>query len=482
MLGPLAFGLLCLATAAAHANGRLPAATGLAMHPTDEQQLLLGLTYGLALSRNGGASWTWICEAQIEGNGSTVDPVVVMTGDGTLVVLSLTTRSVLVSRDDGCTFERTMGPLQGNRGVDLTLDPSRPGRVLALMSSVVDATDAGPRFRNLVAHSLDHASTWEVLAELPEDILPETLEVAPSDVNRIYVTGVATSDQLEGIVLRSDDGGLSWSRITVRLPQGSGSMFLSAIHPEDPDRLWVRVPGRGDSFGVLPAELWQSADGGASFDPVGETTGGMLGFALSPDGNRVAFGGPLDGLFLVPADASATPSKISEMPVSCLRWRESGLYACALETTERFGLGLAAEPTTLGFDTLWQRAGSCRPACAPPSLLEMRCRDPWEQLAPVIDAGTPLCDGSSPPLDAGIDAGAEAGDPGLDGGDVVVDASDAAPEPTRPRARSASGCTVTFLAGVSTPGRLISALLLAGWMRRVRARLAAQGHGASNRS
>src|SRR5262245_3227721 len=143
-------GLLCLTPAVAHANGRLPGATGLAIHPTDEQQLLLGLTFGLALSRDGGASWTWICEQHIEGNGGDVDPAIVVTGDGTLVVLSLTNGGVLVSGDDGCSFERAMGPLQGQRGVDLTLDPSQPGRVLALTSSILEVTDAGvPRYRNL---------------------------------------------------------------------------------------------------------------------------------------------------------------------------------------------------------------------------------------------------------------------------------------------------------------------------------------------
>ena len=279
-LGPFVAGLLCLATTAAHANGRLPGATGLAIHPTDEQQLLLGLTYGLALSRDGGASWTWMCEQQIEGNGGDVDPSIVVTSDGTLVVLSLTNGGVLVSRDDGCSFERAMGPLQGNRGVDLTLDPSQSGRVLALMSTIVEVTDAGhPRYRNLVAHSLDHGRSWEVLAEFPDDLSAETLEVAASDPNRIYVTGTASADPLQGIVERSDDGGLSWTRTTVQLPRGSGSLFVSGIHPKDPDRLWFRVPGRGDIYGVLPARLWLSTDGGASFDEVADTQGGMLGFA-----------------------------------------------------------------------------------------------------------------------------------------------------------------------------------------------------------
>jgi len=455
-LGPFVAGLLCLASMAAHANGRLPGATGLAIHPSDEQQLLLGLTYGLALSRDGAASWTWMCEQQIEGNGGDVDPAIVMTGDGTLVVLSLTNGGVLVSRNDGCSFERAMGPLQGHRGVDLTLDPSQSGRVLALMSTIVEVTDAGlPRYRNLVAHSLDHGRSWEVLAEFPDDMSAETLEVAASDADRIYVSGTASADPLQGVVERSDDGGLSWTRTTVQLPWGSGSLFLSGIHPTDPDRLWFRVPGRGDIYGVLPTSLWLSTDGAASFDQVGDTQGGMLGFAVSPDGDRIAFGGPLDGLFVAPSDASAAPSKVSDMNVTCLRWRGSGLYACALEPNAPYSLGFAAEPTQ-GFVPLWQRANTCRETCTPPSPIEMKCREPWEMIAPLVGADTALCDASSSMPDAGIDAG-------------VADASQVTPEPTEaPRARSASGCTVAFPPFVSTPWRLASVLMLAGWMRRPR--------------
>lgn len=464
-LGWCAAGLFCLGTTTAHANGRLPGATGLAIHPTDSQQLLLGLTYGLALSRNGGASWTWMCEQQIEGNGGDVDPAIVVTGDGTLVVLSLTNGGVLVSRDDGCSFERAMGPLQGHRGVDLTLDPTNARRVLALLSTIIDAVDGRPRYRNLLAHSLDHGASWQVLAEFPDDLSAETVEVAASDSNRIYVTGTASSDPLQGVVERSDDGGLSWKRTTVQLPRGSGSMFVSAIHPKDPDQLWVRVPGRGDIYGVLPARLWRSTDGGASFDQVGETAGGMLGFALSPDGTRVAFGGPLDGLFEAPSDASAAPSKISDLIVSCLSWRPNGFYACALETMTPYSLGFASEPTQR-FVPLWHRADTCRDTCDSSSLLEMRCRAPWDEIAPMIDAGMPLCDGSGAMLDAGVDAGADAGSRIDDAGVSIVDASAVMPEPSEPaRARSDGGCAVTRVRRTSSPWWLAPLLVFASWIR-----------------
>ena len=463
---PLVAGVCCLVATAAHANGRLPGATGLAIHPSDERQLLLGLSYGLALSRDGGASWTWVCEEQIEGNGGDVDPSVVVTGNGTLVVLSLTNGGVLVSRDDGCSFARATGPLQGERGVDLTLDPSRPGRVLALMSTISEVVDRSPRFRNWLAHSLDHGRSWEVLAELPDDLAAETLELAPSEPDRIYVSGTAGADPLQGIVERSDDGGRTWKRTTVRLPHGSGSLFLSGIHPRDPDRLWFRVPGRGDLYGVLPARLWLSPDGGTSFEAIGDTQGGMLGFAVSPDGARVAFGGPLDGLFVAPADGSAAPTRIADVRVACLRWRDSGLYVCAGEPSDPYGLGHAVDPT-VGFVPLWHRADTCRDACTPDSSLEQKCREPWEAIAALVDAKSAVCGAAPMPTDAGVDAGVDAGSASIEPRSVPASTEGAS-------SLSASGCAVASVRGVGPPCWLAAMLLLACacTARSVRARAA----------
>jgi hypothetical protein len=477
-LAPFVALLLSLATTAAHANGRLPGATRLAIHPNDERQLLLGLTFGLGLSRDGGASWTWLCEQQIEGNGGVLDPSMVMTSDGSLVVLSLTNGGVLVSRDDGCTFERAMGPLSGQRGIDLTLDPSQPGRVLALLSTIVEVSDAGqPRYRNLVAHSLDHGRTWGLLAELPEDLSAETLEIAASDPNRIYVSGTASGAPLQGIVERSDDGGHRWKRTTVQLPRSSGSLFVSGIDPHDPNRVWFRVPGRGDIYGLLPARLWLSNDGATTFDQVADTQGGMLGFALSPDGNRIAFGGPLDGLYVAAADGSEPPSKVSDVRVSCLRWHSSGLYMCADEQEGTYGLGLGVDPAQ-GFVPVWHRSNACIGACGPTSHLAMTCRQPWETLAPLIGAEheSGSCDDSSSMRDAG--GGSDAAGPELDGGTTVVDASPRISEPTNaPHARSErrGSCAVTLVHDVKTPWWLAAMLMLAFYrLSRHRSRVEAR--------
>ena len=67
-------------------------------------------------------------------------------------------------------------------------------------------------------------------------------------------------------VFRSVDGGRSWQDATAGLPSSFG--FPVAVHPRDPDTLWV-LPLNGDIEGRFPpdasAAVWRSHDGGRSW-------------------------------------------------------------------------------------------------------------------------------------------------------------------------------------------------------------------------
>jgi hypothetical protein len=151
------------------------------------------------------------------------------------------------------------------------------------------------------------------------------------------------------------------------------------------------------------------------------------------------------------------------MQVSCLRWHSSGLYACALEPASAYSLGFAAEPTQ-GFVPLWQRANTCRDACTSEAPLEMRCRDPWDAIAPLLGAETAVCDANASMWDAGVDAGS-AGVATEHDAATVVDASRTTPNSAAISARSAHGCTVASPRSLSTPWWLAAMLLLAGSCR-----------------
>ncbi len=67
-------------------------------------------------------------------------------------------------------------------------------------------------------------------------------------------------------VFSSRDGGRSWDDVTAGLPSTFG--FPVAVHPHDPETLWV-LPLNGDTQGRYPpdasAAVWRSQDGGSSW-------------------------------------------------------------------------------------------------------------------------------------------------------------------------------------------------------------------------
>ena len=414
--------------AAASANGRLPGATELAIDPNDPSHVLGRATFGLVQSRDNGASWQWICEPAIRISGE-YDPPMALLKDGTWLVLS-TSGGALESRDGGCTWSPAAAPLAGKKGIDVTIDPSDTSHLLVITSSVDHIDDGGViSFASALVETRDCGKTWTVVSELPGDVEIETVEIARSDPSRIYVSGTSTSDPLLGIVQRSADGGKTWKRSNLSLPDGSGSLFISAVDPENPDRLWARIPARGDLLGLFPADLVLSEDGGAHFRTIAGTERAMFGFALSPDGRTLAYGGPSDGLYVGPSDGSGVFEKVSDLQVRCLRWALDQLYVCASEPNDPFSLGVSIDEGR-SFRPLYRIADTCPQTCADQAQFAAVCEPSWTSIAPVIKATGEACSGpwaslSTSIADAGVAIPADAGRPAVAASDTGTHTRDA---------------------------------------------------------
>lgn len=437
----------------ARANGRLPGATELTVNRSDPRHLVARATFGMVQSFDGGESWQWICERAVNVSGE-ADPPVAVTADDTIVLLPPAS-GALVSRDRGCTWSPAVAPLLDRRAVDLTVDPSEPARVLVI-ASAVDSIDARGvvAYANALLETRDNAQTWSELSQLPANFFAETIEIAASDPDRIYVGGTSSADPTLGLVQRSEDGGRTWRENSVQLPAGSGSMFISAVDPRDPDRLWVRLPARGDRFGILPVSLIVSSDKGESWATLTATEHqAMLGFALSPDGTRLAYGGPGDGLWVGASDGSEGFSKVSDLRVRCLRWYRDGLYACGTESVDPLQPG---DPFSAGifsdegksFRAIYTMADTCPQRCADASGFESTCRDVWAVLAPSFGA-----EGEGCAVSWSRASEADAG--------------------TSPAAAAATGCSAA--AGGSAWSNIALLLLASLWRFGRRALLAAVG-------
>jgi photosystem II stability/assembly factor-like uncharacterized protein len=436
----LAWLVACVALWAtpAQANGRLPGATELAINRSDRAHLIARATFGMVQSFDGGETWQWICERAVNVSGE-ADPPVAVTEDGTIVLLP-PAKGTLISRDRGCTWQPAPSPLEGSRAMDLTVDPSDPSRVLVVLSSVDTIDDEGVvAYENVLIETRDNARTWSEVSRLPTTFFIETLEIAASDPNRIYVAGTSSSEPSLGIVQRSEDGGETWTETSTPLPPGSGSMFISAIDPSDPDRLWVRLPARGDRFGILPVALIMSADKGESWEMIAATEHqAMLGFALSPDGTRLAYGGPGDGLFIGASDGSEGFSKLSELRVRCLRWNDDGLYACGTESLgDPFSVGVSSDEGE-SFQPIYTIESTCPQECSESTGFELTCRDVWTALAPSFGASGETCSVPWARPDSPDTGASDAG--AADAGATDAGAVDAGADTVRSRS-SGCGCT-----------------------------------------
>lgn len=312
----LALLVLLYAPRPARANGRFPMAQVLAS-PDDGQTLVLRATFGLLLSRDGGASWSWVCEQGLGFDGMWDPPVTVtpvlpgQPGGGRIFVGLEAGLRVIPSVADPCRNDEVTA-LRGEQVVDLTEVPGAPAVLVAT---------AGP---GKPSHFWrERSGTFERLGKGLDGVRVDTVEVAPSRPSRVYATGVLHAKGPKAHLFRSDDGGVTWSEPHPGLPR-DGRLFISSVAPRDPARILVRQLHDDGSDVLL------STDGGDSFRVVLHTTGAMTGFARTQDGARIFAGSAnaAEGLF-VSRDGGETWAAGAKTPVLCLLATGRGLYLCS---------------------------------------------------------------------------------------------------------------------------------------------------------
>jgi hypothetical protein len=390
-LGACIASLALVLPRASSANGRFPRAERLLEDTKDSRHLVLAATYGLLVTRDRGQSWFHVCEAAFADTGERTDPVAALAGDGGLVTSVYSNLSR--SSESACDFEQKLGGHPTQAVADFTIDAD--GAVIAVLITSANGTTTSQ-----LQESLDNGRHFHALGPvLPDSVrLVATVDVAPSDPQRIYVSGLGLNGA--GVLLRSDDRGASFTTLPLSTDAKSDEVpFIAAVDANDPDALYVRTDvWRYDELaGVASADdaLWYSDDGGASFSELIRRGGKLFGFALSPDGEEVlvGYGDPVEGggrivdpdalgIYRAAAGTSGF-EKVLTSAVSCLSWTEIGIYACTSQAELGFALGLA-DPANLKmeetapFESLLSLMDVKGPLSCPTCASGARCGAFWE--------------------------------------------------------------------------------------------------------
>jgi hypothetical protein len=391
----------------ASANGRFPLADQLVVDPSDPSHLVLRTTYGIVESSDGGSRWSWTCEAAV-GYGGTQDPAVGVLADGT--ILAGVFEGLSVSHDRGCSWAFAGEPLAAEYTIDVSVHRDDPSRAVAITS-----TGTGSGFHVILAETKNNGVTWSQAGNaLLSDLIALTVDVTPSMPDRVYASGLV-GKALAPALERTDDRGLNWTRTYLDAAYAKGVPFIAAIDPTNPDRVYVRLSGT-TADGTMPLDrLLVSDDGAATFKEVYAGAGDLLGFALSPDGKRVAIGGPKDGIRIANA-ADLVFQQVSAVYTRCLTWTPGGLYACGNEFKDGFTLGLSMDEGKT-FKSIYHLKDICPLACPAGAKTPEACEESWPVIAVTLGIKPAACGDAATTSSStsSVGAGASSGGSG-DGG------------------------------------------------------------------
>lgn len=328
--------------------------------------MLVRATFGLLVSRDRGASFSFVCERAV-GFAGIEDPTYVVTPSGAIV--AATFEGVSVSRDRGCDWSFAGGPSKWIF-VDLTMQPD--GTLHAIRSLYSKTTDAGIRYDNALYVSRDDAHSFvEVGGPIDPTLLLEAIEVIPP---RVYLSGLrGEGKDRTGVLLVSRDGGVKLEERSIPLVAGERAPYIAAVDPTNVDRVYVRTAG--DPGGA--SRLLVTDDAGKTFRVAYESKTPLLGFALSPNGDTIATGGR-DGLFVSGAKSFAF-EKRSPIEVQCLAWQDDVTWACSNEKSGFFAGASADRGATFGRKIhLEDLQGPL--SCAPETKVGTLCTPEWARV------------------------------------------------------------------------------------------------------
>jgi hypothetical protein len=317
------FALVGMTTAAA-TNGRPAATSSIQFRPGDEQDIAAGMTFGLVLSHDGGATWQWMCEKAVH-SGGTYDPVFEWSSKSS--ALFATTFDGFRVMRDGCSFDAT-ALASGTPPTFMSAQAIGPNGDL-----FVAASDKGD---GKIYKSSDDGKSFLTVATpgQPNDYWV-TIAVAPSDSKRVYLTGfrpIADNDK-EFLLFKSVDGGQTYTPMSSKgfITSMNSTIEIAGISKTDSDLVFARVTAQD---GNIADAVYRSTDGGdTTWEPILTKGDSLHAFVVRANGDLVA-ATPTLGAFVSHDNGEHWQDLVNPPHLNCLVENAAGeLWGC----TRNFG-------------------------------------------------------------------------------------------------------------------------------------------------
>lgn len=281
----VAAAVLCARAGAARADGGIPGSLSILLPQDKPQEIGLATTFGLILSSDGGATWTWTCEQAATTSMANIytigAPPLASGGLGDRFYALSPIEGLAYSDDQSCNWTSAGGALAGQAVSDFFPDPTNPARVLA---AAAPAGDGGAAGTSAVYLSMDGGVTFGAtpLFTAPAGSALVGIEVARSDPSVIYLAyALTTPGGYDSVLVRSSNNGQTWSApIDLVAALGAALVRILAVDAADANRVYLRASTTSaDVVAVTP-------DGGVSFvTPITLPNGSVTAFARLASGS-----------------------------------------------------------------------------------------------------------------------------------------------------------------------------------------------------
>jgi hypothetical protein len=426
-----------------HALAHVPLARSVALAPQGTAAAVSLPGFGIAVRRDGDASFAYACDALLGIVSSDVTPPMVFTEFGGHETLLIGTDSGLRSvTADACPSDAFGGLLRQQPVLALA--------VLARSPNVVYAVTQRGSVR--IARSDDGGLTWEMRATLPTAGPISGLVLDDADENAVYVSAAAPTSST---VFVSTDAGVSFSAVQ----QDAARALLALQGPSesfDGRRFWAvgRVPATASNRGF---ELTHAAAPEGPWTPV-LTLNFFGGFAVQPDG--VLWAGDEGGGVYRSPGGDATFDDVSKgTAVANLAYAQGALFGCTPGTSTQRAVARWSDAHSAFDDVVALVDVTHMVDCAPLDVART-CAAAWvEWQRDVLLLPQHVADAGAPSGGSGGTASGGGGSGGTASGGS--DARDGSIEPPA-RASSSGGCSLT--GSVVASSTRAHAPAVAGWL------------------